>query len=287
MKRARTSRWRGIVASHGERRRRALAGPRVWLLGAALAFGCTGGDASGKAAPTDTSATADTGVCPPVATATPASVAFGDVPVGAPATQEVRITNDGCAPLELRSLALEEPAGPFAVGALASLLVAPGEHTAFSVTFDPEAAGAWSTRVGVETNDPATATLTIPLEGTGLSPTAVWSPLAYDFGAVRVGCTSTQAVTLANVGNAALVVTDFTFFATSDELVFDWNEASNGPLPWTLAPGATYALAVTYTPVDTTADSALYSALTNETFRLAVATVEGVGAEADPDTPCP
>lgn len=287
MKRAQTSRWRGTVASHGERRRRALAGPRVWLLGAALAFGCTGGDASGKAAPTDTSATADTGVCPPVATATPASVAFGYVPVGAPATQEVHIANDGCAPLELRSLALEDPSARFSVGALPSVLVAPGEHTALSVTFDPEAAGAWATRVLIGTNNPDTATLTIPLEGNGLSPTAVWSPLAYDFGVVPLGCTSAQAVTLANAGNAALVVTEFTFAATSDELVFDWNEASNGPLPWTLAPGATYALAVTYTPVDTTVDSALYSALTNETYRLAVATVEGVGAEADPDTPCP
>lgn len=72
---------------------------------------------------------------------------------------------------------------------------------------------------------------------------AQYSTMEVDFGAVPIRSTYTRTVTVTNVGNADLTITDLNF---SDVNVF----SSTTTLPLTIAAGASKSLNITYAPVE-------------------------------------
>jgi hypothetical protein len=102
----------------------------------------------------------------------PASVAFGSVTVGASADRTVTVSNAGTAMLTVSGLvttdaafAVVSPPTPFSV--------APSGSQAVVVRFTPPAAGPFAGDLQVTSNDPDEGVTTVPLSGTGVTPSPV------------------------------------------------------------------------------------------------------------------
>jgi len=105
----------------------------------------------------------------PVLSASPTTLPFGPVALGASATSLVTLTNAGVAPLVLNASApiSGADASQFQVTMPATLTVAPGTSTTASVVFTPTTTGAKSATLTITSNG---GTATIALAGTGVVP---------------------------------------------------------------------------------------------------------------------
>lgn len=201
----------------------------------------------------------------------PEEVDFGDVPVdttSAPDTssQVVVVSNEGDADLHIEDIYLADETAPFTVGAISSVLIQPGGTAQFTVTFTPVTAADSSTKVEIESDDPDEPLTEVKLTGTGVAPVIDVVPADYDFGTLYIGCTGEEPLTISNVGNADLVVSDFAYNTASDDLTFDPAEDVNGSLPWTLAPGESTEVYVDYAPLDEYPDSAYLTVESNDPY---------------------
>ena len=207
----------------------------------------------------------------PEITVTPTSIAFGTVEVGASSTQieTVTVKNEGEAALQIHGLELEDDSlgSVYTISAIGSVLIPPGGETYFTVTFEPLTAVEYSTRVLIDSNDPDEPQVGVDLTATGQAPIISLSPTSYDYGTLYIGCDNTQTVTITNVGNADLVVSDFDYISASDDLYFDSNDATNGALPWTIPPLGTKDVVVGYAPLDDYADEGFLTVTSNDPFQ--------------------
>ena len=212
---------------------------------------------------------------------TPDRVSFDDLAVDAETTayQEITIRNEGEAALQISRIYLENDETPFTVGALSQALVPPGGTASFTVTFDPVTAAESATRVIIPSNDPDEPEVAVALNGLGIAPVIDVSPTEYDFGTLWIGCDNLVPLTISNVGNADLVVDDFSYVTASEDLVFDANTGTNGSLPWTIAPGASKEVYVGYVPYDERSDEGYLTVASNDPFRPE-AEVSQIGAGA-------
>jgi hypothetical protein len=74
------------------------------------------------------------------------------------------------------------------------------------------------------------------------------TPRSYDFGSLWIGCTDSVPVDLFNAGNADLVIEALPWITADDSLTFDVDEATNGPLPWTIPSGTSLTTTASFTP---------------------------------------
>ncbi len=194
---------------------------------------------------------------------TPTLVEFGQVPVEDTIAhiETVTIQNVGELSLEIVNIALEDASAPYTISAVGTVLVRPGDSTTFTVTFDPWAAEPADTNVLINSNDPDEEQVRVELKGTGIAPRIEVSPTNYDFGLVDVGCDTPVEVTIANVGNADLVVDDLEYFTASDELSID---DSSVRLPLTIPPATSQTVLVRYAPLDDFADSGFIRVFSND-----------------------
>ena len=199
----------------------------------------------------------DLSVC--ILTADPGSVAFGEFTVAdvtGPIEESVTLRNDGDGDcqifgLQVSGVDLSQQDTAFGVTALGSVLIPPGGETTFVAWYLPETAASDSAVAVIDSNDPETPQLEVPLTGSGQAPVIDVNPAEFDFGSMYIGCDNSQALTITNVGNDALVVDSFQFNTAGTDLAFfEDPDSVNGELPWTLAPGATADVWVDYAPLD-------------------------------------
>ena len=146
----------------------------------------------------------------------PMSVSFPSQNVGATSSpQSVTLTNSGTGTLNITSIGLTGTnANQFQIYSSGTTCpiggagVGPNGGTCtVAVEFAPTVVGAASASISIADNSP-TSPQTVPLTGTGAGAVASLSASTLTFGSVSVGSTSTaQTVTLANGGNANLVLT--------------------------------------------------------------------------------
>jgi len=169
-----------------------------------------------------------------------ASLNFGLVTVGTTSTQTVTLTNPAPSPLDLSSI---RAGGGFTESNTCGSVVNPGGSCAIAVSFSPAALG---TSVGTLTltDTGLGSPQTITLSGTGATPPAAsLSPSALTFGSQGVGATSPpQTVTLSNTGGAPIAIAGITTAG---------NFAESNNCGSSLAPGASCAISVTFTPQQT------------------------------------
>src|SRR3989475_590040 len=199
-----------------------------------------------------------TGVTPPTATLSATSSAFGEQRVGTTsAAQNVTLTNNGDAPLNLTSITITgAQAADFAFAAgntcpSGAGSVAPGASCTISVSFTPLATGIRNATLNIVDDAPGSPH-TITLTGTGIAPAVTLSANSVAFGNQRVGTTSglAQTVTLTNGGTATLNLTSITRAGASPG---DFAVAGSGTTPCPLAGGSVAASAsctftLTFTP---------------------------------------
>jgi hypothetical protein len=125
--------------------------------------------------------------------------------------------------------------------------LAPGASCTISVTFGAAAIGNRSAVMYV--SDTATTgggMQSVTLTGTGTAPVGTWSPSPLTLSA-GPGSTATQTLTFSNTGSATLHYDQYSFTITGNE-PNEFAIAQNLCITGTLAPGASCALQVTFTP---------------------------------------
>jgi len=222
-----------------------------------------------------------TGTTPaPVVSLSPASLTFGNQPVGTTSTaQSVTLTNTGNAALSISSVGLSGAnPGDFAQTTTCPIspntLAAAGSCT-ISVSFTPTATGSRAASVAVSDNA-AGSPQSVGLAGTGTAPGTSLSPTNLTFSSQVVGtASSAQTVTLTNTGSAALTVSSIGLSGTN---AGDFAQTNTCPLgPATLAAGAKCTIGVTFKPTATGARTATLAVADDATGSPQTVGLSGTG----------
>lgn len=190
-----------------------------------------------------------------------ATVAFGDVAPGTPATQTVVVTNSSTAAsgstLNVGALTINGVnAADFSVNPAAGFSLLPQGSRNLVVTFTPGGFGARTAKLVIPSDDQETPSISLDLTGTGRGPEiTLVTAGTLDFGDVRVATTSAQQLTtIRNDGNANLSITGATLvgaqagaFAIVNPPVLPAAVIPNGTLSWGVTCTPTAAGAVTAT----------------------------------------
>jgi len=206
------------------------------------------------------------GVRKSVLRAHPASLAFGDVQVGASVKSPIAITNTGTSSIELSDKSTLG-SGLAIVGLNSPLTLEAGQSFTFTVAFAPKAAGL--VKGDLTFTDPVDPDLVIALEGTGKAAGRLADSPAMNFGDVTVGKTAPQTGTLSATG-ATVKVRSVT--SSSAEFV-----VVGLSLPVTLAAGQSVPYTVKFTPQKTGAASASLSFASTASDATLSEAVSGVG----------
>jgi hypothetical protein len=116
----------------------------------------------------------------------PTVILFDTVRVGRSVVEEVRISNQGDAPLTFGSPAITIDDGAFTSDALPATLGGDGEII-LDVTFTPNAAGLFEATLTVHSDDTARPMAEVTLQGTGEQPPIMLSPPSLSFMRTEIG----------------------------------------------------------------------------------------------------
>ena len=129
----------------------------------------------------------------------PTMINFGNVLVGASATQNVVITNSGSTTTIGDDTIIGSTSTFITNDGCSGLVLAPGESCVIQVTFGPTARGVRTATLNIPSD---ANTATVSLTGTGVAPVVGVSPGSLAFGSGHVGTQSaTQVVTVTNSTN--------------------------------------------------------------------------------------
>lgn len=192
------------------------------------------------------------GVAGPVGSPTLAPttlVDYGDVQLGQrSAPRQFTVGNGGAASYTISTIAIAgADASSFAIdagGCAAGQAIAPAASCTVSVSFLPAAIGAKTARLEISASNGSS--LSVDLRGTGLAvaaPAIDTGAGMLDFGVQPLNGTATQALTLTNSGTAMLQVSAID---VTGSFTIDTASSQCPPAPFTLAPGASCQLVVTF-----------------------------------------
>ena len=173
---------------------------------------------NGTAGQTLTVSLTGTGTAAPLTAVAPALLSFGPIAVTTTSLpQSVQLSNNGNMALTINSISLTGTNfGEFALTTQCGASLGAGATCTVRVTSTPAAAGARTATLEIRSNDPANPTLSVPLNATGMAPTAVAAPTALSFATRRVKTTSAaQTISLSNTGTAPLSISRFAFNGTN------------------------------------------------------------------------
>lgn len=238
-------------------------------------LGCTGVTGSNKAASTSTTAPGSATV-----SLAPSSITFGSVAVGGTASQSVTISNDTESTVTI-SKASATAAGITITGVTFPVTIAAGMKATFDVAYAPKAVGSLSGDISVLTSAAATPE-TVSLSGKAVASTPLlsWSTTSLKFGAVTIGRSSVQTVTLSNDGNAKVTISKITVAGAH----YSVTGISSG---LTLEPGQSATLDEVFAPTTAGNLSGTVTIASNAANSPAVITASGDGTTTStpPTTP--
>ena len=243
---------------------RALSSVTAIVLALAALTGCQG-FSTGKPAAQGSPDTLAAGL-----TATPTSVAFGNVQISTSQSQIVTLGNTSNSTVNVTDAAVTGT-GFSTTGLTTPLALSPGQNATFSVVFAPRAAGSVTGNLAL-TNDGSTATVNVALSATAVTLGSLTAnPTSFNFGSVLVGSNQTQTETLTNVGNQNVTL--------STPVISGVGFSYTGfTLPLTLAPNQSTTFGVVFTPTATgTIDGTLSIPNSGSSAALDIA-LSGTGA---------
>jgi len=257
----------------------ALAPNATCTISVTFTPGSTGGKSAslsithnGTASPTSV-ALSGTGTAPGISLS-PSTLSFGNQPINTTSSaQAFTITNTGTANLTVSGVSVTgDHAAQFLQSNTCSAALAPNTTCTISVTFAPASTGAKSASLSIAHNGTGSPS-TVALSGTGTAPGINLSPSTLSFGNQLVSTTtSAQTVTITNTGSASLSVSGVSVPGTDSVQFTRINTCSAA-----LAPNATCAISVTFTPASTGAKSASLSITHNGTGSPSSVSLSGTG----------
>ncbi len=185
----------------------------------------------------------------------PTSLSFGNVTAGTTsAPQTFAISNTGTATLTGSVALAAGTSAEYTFSPASFSIVQGGAPVIVSVTYAPAAVGADTGSIVVSSNDTTNPTVSVAVSGTGTAvpqPSITLVPSTLSFGNVTLGNSSSLTTAVRNTGTAALTVSGIALCAgTSAEFTF-----TAPATPFSVAPGASASVTVTYTPADLGTDS--------------------------------
>ncbi len=217
----------------------------------------------------------------------PASLSFGTVTVGSPATLTTQVQNLGNAGLNITSIVrCSGTSTEFTVSPAGPLTVAAAANAPVTVTYTPTGAGTDSGCIQINSNDPATPAVQVTVSGTGNVPAPPpaaainLNPTSLNFNTVTVGNNATLTAAIQNTGNGALNITGIALCSnTSTEY------AVTPAAPITVAAGANATLSVRYTPTAAGTDAGCIQITSNATAAPVSLALSGAGVNPTPPPP--
>jgi hypothetical protein len=156
---------------------------------------------------------------PPEIAADPATISFGSVCANLSTERTLTVRNDGDTDLSIGSIAA--PALPFAKASdgCSGRTLSQSESCVLTMRFSPEGEGSFNGSLGIPSNDPDEATLTVALTGTGTfsgscPDIALLPDGSLSFPNIYEGVTAEQTLTVRNEGNSNLEINGITYPAT-------------------------------------------------------------------------
>ena len=140
-------------------------------------------------------------------TINPASVAFGNVVVNTPTTQQITLTSTGTAPVTINGITLTG-AGFTLSGPALPITLTPNQATTVDISFDPTAVGAATGQLTITSNSSANGTAVIGLSGTGTPVPAVSVAVTPTNPSVTTGTTQQFTASVTGASNTAVTWTE-------------------------------------------------------------------------------
>jgi len=199
------------------------------------------------------------------AKASPSSLSFGNVGVGATVTAPVVLTNERSSMETLT--AFRTFGNAFSVSGLAlPVTLSPKQSVTINISFSPQAAGIAAGSLLVEG-----ASLNIPLTGTGTTIGQLsLSPTSLKFGSADLGTSKTKTSTLSATGGS---VTISSVACSNAQFAI-----AGVSFPLTINAGQSLPLQVTFTPKTASSTSATLTFISNATDSPATEPVAGTGS---------
>jgi len=206
-----------------------------------------------------------TSVVAPVASATPASLSFGDQVVSTPsAAQTITVTNTGSSNLVVNAGGVTiggTDAGSFGIANTTCATVTPGSSCTVSVRFSPTTTGAKSATVAINGSGSSTS---VAVSGNGIpsAPVPSVAPAQLAFADTVIGLTSlVQNFTLSNAGTQNLVVNagGVTIGGNDPGSFAIVSNSCSSTTPVTIIPTGSCTVSVRFAPTTTGSKSATVS----------------------------
>jgi outer membrane protein assembly factor BamB len=220
---------------------------------------------------------------PPTTISVPASLAFGNSPVGDTVTKNITVRNTGkINPLLIGSVSSNDPEFA-ATGATTcpSGGLAPGQTCTIAIRFTPGALGARSATLSVNDNTP-TSPQHVALSGTGTIDMTV-TPASFMFTSTKIGSTKVKAITVHNFQTNAVALTLPPAFSGSNPGDFS---ATGGTCTSSIPAKSTCTLFVTYAPSQLGTESATMTVTdspdTLGPYTVSFTTAENISATVAP-----
>ena len=173
----------------------------------------------------------------------PASLALGNVKVGASQTQSATLINSGNTELTIRQ-ATVTGRGFKMSGISFPMTLSAGQRKSFTVTFAPQSTGTATGSIAVTSNDP-NAAVNVPVSAVATTTVSAGvlstSDSSLNFGSVAINGTVSQSETLTNSGGTSVTINQARVSGTGFT-------ATGLNLPVSLAPGQSFTFAAKFTP---------------------------------------
>jgi hypothetical protein len=226
-----------------------------------------------------------TGTTAPEIDVVPAADNYGPVVINTTSSRTFAIRNTGSADLQVGSATLVGgDSVQFAItSGGAPFTVAPGATHNLVVGFTPTSTGPKATTLRLTSDDQDEPIVDVALSGTGtvLVPDIAVTPASHNYGTQGVGSSVTQSFTVSNTGTGDLIVGASTLTGpNASEFAF-----VSGQAGFTVAPGATSAIEVRFSPTTQVAKSAVLTIPSNDPDENpVVVNLSGTGGPATPPT---
>lgn len=202
---------------------------------------------------------ADITVTDSVAPAGNLQIPFGDVTESSSSQHTVTITNNGNADLMIGNIAQNNPVAlPFSIlnDGCSGQIIAPSSNCTLTVRFAPYSTGSLNDSFDIPSDDPDEGTVTLSVSGTGLSmpvpdirvndSVVPVSDQQIPFGEVTEGSVSQQNITIANNGNADLVIGTI---AQSNPIALPFGILNDYCSGQSISPSSNCTLIVSFSPL--------------------------------------
>tara|TARA_Y100000310_G_scaffold314685_1_gene364306 strand:+ start:1196 stop:2854 length:1659 start_codon:yes stop_codon:yes gene_type:complete len=184
---------------------------------------------------------------------------------GETSTIEVTISNVGTDDLSLFDIYLKGGSSNFSITTVGNAELQPAESTSLIVTYDPGTYENNSDILSIWSNDEDEEEVEVTLNGSGDAPIITVNPDYHDFGTVYLGCDDSIEITVGNIGNADLILSDLEYFASLPvDFSLENYEDNYGLLPITIPSGDSIQLNVDYMPLDILDDAAYIEIVSND-----------------------